>query len=501
MKNIKSLFVLVFLFTAFSCGKNFGDLNINPNDPASVPAEFLFTSASKTIADRTTGSDQAYFGALWSQYFSQNNYTEESRYRSRPEAVNFRWEDYYANALYDLAETRRLILANPDLDAATDQNKLACITILEAMQWQDITDIFGPIPYSEALKGSANRTPKYDSQQDIYNDLLRRLTDAVNQIDDSAPAFGGADPIYFGDAAAWKKFGNSLRLRLAVRMADVDEAKAKMETEAAFSGAFSSNADNAYFHFLTGQPNNNSLNQFRVERLDADFGMSNILIDKTLTPLNDPRLPAFADEKVNGGGYAGRPYGQSSGNAAGESPDKYSQPSGSAVVREGGSFNPHDVIAPDAPGRFMSYAEVCFILAEAKERGWSVPGTAAEWYEAGVAASLEEWGTSDPTNYLSQPEVAYATAAGDWKQKIGVQKWIALYLQGTQGWTEWRRLDFQKLEPPVDGAISDVGNNAAPSRLVFPANEQTQNSANYQAALGLLGGPDNLKTRVWWDLN
>ncbi len=151
----------------------------------------------------------------------------------------------------------------------------------------------------------------------------------------------------------------------------------------------------------------------------------------------------------------------------------------------------------------MCYAEVCFIAAEAKERGWNLPGTAAEWYEKGIRASLAEWGVVDVAiqdNYLNQTAVAYATADGDWKQKIGVQKWVALFLQGSQGWCEWRRLDFQKLELPVDGAFLDIGGKPSPARLPYPTNEQTQNGASYQTGVSLLGGPDKLSTRLWWDV-
>lgn len=503
MKNIKIKLAALALLLHFSCGKNFDDLNIDPNNPDQVPAEFLLTGAEKNLADQFAGGTHVYFCHLWGQYFAQNNYSEESRYLIRPNAINIFWTSFYADVLQDLAETRRLVQLRPGLDAAADKNKIAVATTLEVLRWQEMTDIFGPIPYSEALKGAANRSPKYDSQKDIYTDLLKKIKDAAAAMDAGAGSFGSADAIYFGDVARWKKFANSLRLRLAIRLADIEPATAKAEFEAAIAGAFTSNDDNAYFHYLTGQPNNHPLNQFRVERGDADWGISNILIDKTLKPLNDPRLAAFADEKVAGGGYSGRPYGQSSGNAAGEAPDLYSQPSGAAVVREGGNFRALDILAPDAVARLMSYAEVCFIAAEAKERGWSVAGTAAEWYEKGIAASMEEWHAANPGEinaYLAQPDVNYATAAGDWKQKIGVQKWVALFLQGSQGWIEWRRLDFQKLEAPVDGAIFDTGDQPAPVRLTYPVDEQAQNGSNYNAALGLLGGADKLTTRVWWDV-
>lgn len=504
MKKIKISALIVVLFLAGSCGKDFGDINTNPNNPSAVSPDFLFTEASRNIAQIYSGYAHIYFVDLWSQHFCQNNYTDESRFRIRPDATNNYWNWYYSGPLFDLHEVQRLLpsYAGVEPDAVL-KNKMAIADVLSVLMWQEVTDIFGPVPYSEALKGSDNRTPRYDSQKDIYTDLLQRLKTASDALDPSAGSFGNADPVYGGDAGHWKAFANALRLRIAMRMSDVEPALARAAAEAAWIAAFTSNADNAYFHFLASLPNNNPLNQARVEGGDAHFGLSRTFIDSTLLPLNDPRLPVFADEKVSGGGYAGRPYGQRSGVAASESPDLYSQPSGASAVQGRRGFRSLDVLKADAVGRFMSYAELCFILAEAKERGWSVPGTAAEWYEKGIRASLEEWGVTDSgvqDSYLSQAAVAYATAPGDWHQKIGVQKWIALFLTGSQGWCEYRRLDFDKLEPCANSPIFDVGDKPVPLRLPYPTNEQSQNGANYNAALNLLGGPDNLKTRLWWDV-
>jgi hypothetical protein len=492
-------YLLLTLFFLGACGKNFDDLNTDPNNPSTVPAEYLLTNAEKAFADQTSNGSLGTPG-LWAQYWALNNYTDNSRYAYGTGG----WNWHYAEILEDLREIQRLVSESPDAASARSQNQLAVAEILEVAAFHNLTDMFGPVPYSEALQGDRNRTPQYDSQQAIYQGLLRDLKAAVARIDEREASFGIGDIIYGGDILRWKRLGHSLILRIAMRMADVDPAAAQAEVEAAAAGAFQSNADNAAFRYRTGQPNNHPLNQFRVERVDADWGMSDILIDKTLLPLNDPRLPAFVDEKVLGGGYKGRPFGQNSGNAAAESPDLYSQPSGAAVIRAGASnFKSTDVLAPDALSKFMSYAEVCFIMAEAKERNWNVPGTAADWYHAGIAASLEEWGVTDQTvvdAYLAQPAVSYATADGDWKQKIGVQKWIALFTQGIQGWCEWRRLDFEKLELPVDGVLFDVGDKVAPVRLIYPVDEQTQNQAGYQQGVQLLGGPDRLSTRVWWDV-
>lgn len=505
MKKIRNLGLLLLLVAALSCGKNFGDLNIDPNNPNKVPAEYLLTQAEKNLGYQLTdGQNLLNGGLLFAQYWAQNNYTDESRYLIRPGAVNDSWSWWYATVLYDLREIEKLAPEDQILHPEIANNQVAVAKILEAFCFQHMTDTWGPLPYTEALLADKNRTPKYDTQKDIYFGIIRDLKSAIAQIDVSAEGFGSGDIVYGpGGMARWKQFAHALLLRVAMRMADVEPGMARDLVETYFAGAFASNDDNAVFRWLAGQPNNNPINQHWIDRGDADFGLSNILIDRTLKPLNDPRLPIWADERQGGGGYAGRPYGQNSGHAAGDDISHYSQPSGASAIRGERGFLPYDLVAPTAPTVLMHYAEQCFILAEARERGWTVPGTAESWYNAGITASMQQWGIDDQAvidAYLAQQDVAYGTAQGPWNQKIGVQKWLALFLQGLDGWTEWRHLDFDKLELPVDGVIQDVGSKPAPVRLTYPTNEQTQNAGGYQQGVLQLGGPDKLSTRLWWDV-
>lgn len=503
MKNLKYSLVALGLLISVSCGKDFGDINVDPNNPSSVPVEFLVTSAEKAFADDVWDEwMNGRFGLLVSEYWAQNNYTDESRWNFRTGVVNDYWGRYYSRTLRDLDEIIKLNNAGTAAGTPRAKNQNAVALILKVCVFHHMTDIWGPIPYSEALTGSEIRTPKYDSQKDVYTGLDRDLQNAIADIDEGEGSFGSADIIYGGDMTKWKKFANSMRLRIGMRMSDVESGTAKGIVESAAAGAFTSNDDNAAFTYLGGQPNNNPLNQDRIERGNADFCISEILIDKTLKPINDPRLAAFVDEKVNGGGYFGRPFGQTPGVAAGEPPEDYSQPSGALAVQNSSAFNTYDVLAATAPMKLMSYAEVCFILSEAKQRGWNVPGTVEDWYNAGITASMNEWGVTDGAAidaYIAQADVNFATAPGSWQQKIGVQKWVALYMQGVQGWAEWRRLDFVKLEAPVGGAAGDVGTNVAPLRLTYPTNEQTQNATGYQSGVSALGGADKMSTRLWWD--
>jgi len=152
------------------------------------------------------------------------------------------------------------------------------------------------------------------------------------------------------------------------------------------------------------------------------------------------------------------------------------------------------IAKPDFPGILLTYSEIQFYLAEAKERGYTLPQTAATYYTEGVKASFDFWGTSDVDAYLLSPAVAYATAPGTWKQKIGLQSWIANYTRGLEGYTTWRRLDYPIFNLPE----STTAYNQIPVRFTYPVNEQTLNTDKYKAAATAIGG-DLVTTKLFWD--
>jgi hypothetical protein len=190
--------------------------------------------------------------------------------------------------------------------------------------------------------------------------------------------------------------------------------------------------------------------------------------------LSDPRVPAYFTLDGSGGYSGGKPGASSN----------YSTFSKPAVA----------ITTPDFPGILLDYPEVEFLLAEAAARGFVVGGTAASHYNAAITASIIYWGgtQAQATTYLARPAVNYATATGNYKQKIGTQKWIALYNRGWDAWIEWRRLDYPVLTAPVD-AVSDI-----PVRFTYPVNEQNYNTKNYNAAVTSIGG-DEVATKLFWD--
>lgn len=488
MKNIlrsSSLFALALVLALGSCQKAFDEMNIDPNNPSEVNPEWILTAAQRNMMEYTWDEwANGRFGMVYAQYWAQNQYTSESRYQLREGVNNNYWGYYYVDCLANLQEIIDVAEAKTE-DEDFKNNQIAVARILKVWMFQMVTDIYGNVPYFNALKGQEATNPEYDGQDAIYTDLLKELTEASNQINVDKGGYSTGDIVYGGEMGNWKKFANSLKLRVAMRMADVSPAAAQTAIEEAVNaGVFTSNADDALFRYTTASPNNNPINENRKTR--EDFAVSNTLVDY-LDSLKDPRLAQFAAPALSSNTYVGMTYGLSEANATAISMGAVSQPSAK-------------VLAADHPAVFMTYAEVCFLLAEAAERGYAVGGTTIGHYDNGITASMNYWGVTDVTainDYIAQTAVNYSLVSGSWREKIGRQKWIAMYMQGIQGWTEWRRLDFGLLQLPADGVMAGTG---IPVRRTYPTDEQTLNADSYSAAVAAQGA-DELSTKVWWDAN
>jgi hypothetical protein len=476
MKN--SLIIITLSVLVFSCKKDLTELNRDTKRPSEVPAPTLFSNAQKNLADAVTSSNvNLNIFRLISQYWTQTTYTDESRYdlSTRNIPQNF-WNTLYRDVLRDLQEARVSTEAQQgsDLDTAQQTNQLAMINIMEVYTWSVLVNTFGDVPYNEALDYERVQ-PAYDDAQEIYNDLLGRLDTAIGSLDADEAGFGSSDLLYQGNVSQWIKFGNSLRLKLGMMLADVDQAMAKEHVEEAAAGSlFESNGDNATFQYLESPPNTNPIWVDLVQSGRKDFVAANTIVD-VMNDIEDPRREFYFTES-NTDDFKGGTYGTSNNYAT------FSKPSTM-------------ITSPDFEGILMDYSEVEFLLAEAVERGFNVEGSAEEHYENAIEASILYWGGTQEQaeTYLAQPEVAYGSATGDWKQKIGTQKWLALYNRGFDAWTEWRRLDFPDLQPPAGL------NEPIPVRFTYPVLEQNLNRTNYEAAAAAIGG-DVVSTKLFWDL-
>ena len=482
---MRKIFLILFLTgILISCNDRLEDLNKPTKTAVNVPAETLFANGLNEMFYEMNNSEVNYnVFRLYAQYWAQTTYPDESQYNmvGRRNPDNF-WRKGYRDALQDLAEARRVTEETWEdlgLTEAERDNRYAIIDICMVYTYAVLVDAFGAIPYSEALNQDILQ-PKYDDGAAVYNDLITKLNAAINLMDGAEAGFTSTqDPVYEGDAAKWKKFGNSLKLKMAITIADVDATKAgTMVTEAIASGLFTSNDDNASITYLNSFPNTNPVWEDLVQSGRADYVVANTIIDK-LNALADPRIAVFAEPLADGVTYEGGIYGTN---------NTYLQKS-----HIGDLF--HD---PELEGLALDYSEVEFLLAEAIERGFTVAGTSAEHYDAAITASMEYWGidAADIATYLANPDVAYATAAGTWKQKIGTQQWIAFFNRGFEGWSTWRRLDFTGFNVPPLLTYEDI-----PNRFIFPIEEATLNGNNLDAAIQMIGGSDDVQTKVFWDKN
>jgi hypothetical protein len=488
MKN--KLLILISIVSMFaSCTDDITGLNTDTKKPTTTKPEFLFTNAEHAMMDQVTSTSVNYnVFRLYAQQWTEVQYPEESQYdltgRKIPDA---HWAVYYRDVLRDFKESKDLLLVQKITFVGTANkakeldNKIAIIDILSAYTYGILVDTFGDIPYTESLDIINFPQPKYDDAQTIYKDLIAKLTTASNALDLTNGSFGDADIVYGGDTSKWAKFANSLRLRMAINMDDVDHSYANTSALAAIAdGVITQSLDNAYFAYTTTQPNANPLYVDLVASGRDDFVPANTFIDK-LNLLVDPRRPQyFTEYPVGSGNYKGGVYG---------------------VLNTYADFShiTPTVKEPTYPGVLFTYSEVEFLMAEAIERGIAVGGTNESHYNAAITASMEDWKvtTADITTYLARTDVAYSTATGTWKQKIGEQSWIALYNRGFEAWTYYRRLDYPILStPPVtNGDITEV-----PKRYTYPGIEETLNKTNLDAASTKLGGNTRIK-HVFWDKN
>ncbi|MCY1636022.1 SusD/RagB family nutrient-binding outer membrane lipoprotein [Marinifilum sp. D737] len=457
------------------------DDNIDPKKATKVPEGTLLTNAQIQFVNQYDNMSVNYnISRLLAQYWMETTYTDESRYNFQDRGISDGfWLEIYRDVLQDLHEAKRIIKDAGFTGALAEKanNQKAIIEIMEVASYALLAETFGNIPYTEALKGLENTTPKYDDAATVYADLFKRLDAALKSFKAGAGSFGAEDIFFGGDIDKWKTYGNALKVRMGMRMADVPSFNSKSVVEAAVTaGIYNAGGEGAIFKYLGTDPYVNTIYRGFVIDNRSDYVPSNTLID-IMNKLDDPRRALWFSQKD--GAYVGLTYGKTDGGTY----DNFSH--FSAMF-----------FKADLPVILADYVEMEFFLAEAVERGYAVGGTAEQHYNNAITANILYYGgtAADAATYLAKPEVAYATAVGDWKQKIGTQKWIAMYNRGVEGWTEWRRLDFPVLNVPEEMKYKDI-----PKRYPYPFDENDMNP-NYAAAAKAIGG-DLATTSLWWDVN
>jgi hypothetical protein len=474
MKTLYKILAPVLLLTA-SCTKNIEQYNAETKRPAAVPAGTLFNNAVKVLSDgMATASVNANVFRHVVKHWGQATNQEEAQYDFLTRAINTAWwTRMYRDVINDLRDAKRLVTADATLTDGVKANQLAMLDIIEVYAWGVLVNTFGNVPYTDALDNN-KLFPVYDDAKTVYDDILKKLATDIGNLNTASAGFVATeDFLYSGNVGQWIKFANTLYMRLAIVIADVDNATAKAAIEAASPNAISAAADNTVFKYLASPPNNNPLYDQLVTSGRSDFIAAKDLMD-VLNNMSDPRKPQYFGVN-NVGQYVGAVVGQVVSFAT--------------ISKPGAKF-----YAPDFPNILADYVETEFLRAEAIERGYTVTGTAEGHYNNAIRASIIAWGgtNAEADTYLARTDVAYTTATGDWRQKIGFQKWIALYNRPYDGWVELRRLDYPQMPLPV-GARTGF-----PNRLAYPGNEQQLNGTNYTKAASDIGG-DKFETKLWWD--
>ena len=536
MKNIKQLIITLTIISVLvtSCSKSsLEKLNIDPQAQGDINLNFLFSAVQLGLTSGgTLGENRDLdwrvnigFGAYAIQQlaFLNEGIAPGDKYFEYTEGDGRPFSYFYTDGLRKMSD----ILYQVDSGFAVGQNynNLKQATrIMKAFSFQRLTDLYGSIPYFEALQPrSGIFAPKYDKQKDIYLALLVELDEATASITAAAPdGLAEADLFYAGDVNKWKRFGYSLMLRIAMRISNVDPATANTYVaKAAAGGVFQSNDDNVYVNMAIGP--NAYLNQNGMSRtfIPGDGGQSSNLSrtlinflkggDTAVTTDDDPRLMIISggiaqwpDEKswipsnVTPLGQKGMPNGYDermlrlyeglSTTAPFDKYDYYSR------------MNPK-LLDRDDPYMLMNYGEVEFNLAEAAQRGIGglAPADAKAHYEAGVRASMQMYTIYDASFTVSDAQVnAYLATHqyGVFKpalEMIGEQIWANHFMNWYEAWSDYRRSGYPLLIPT--NYVGNVTGGVIPTRIRYPSSELLNNEANYQSGSTK---PDNYTTKVWW---
>ncbi|HLU88543.1 MAG TPA: SusD/RagB family nutrient-binding outer membrane lipoprotein [Cyclobacteriaceae bacterium] len=443
----------------------------------------------------------ALFAGVYSQHFASTQPAHMShRYLIVQDWVSSQWRNTYVSAmpaLYTIIEQTR--------DKEPTLNAIA--RIWKVFVLHRTTDYWGPIPYSQI--GAESTVIEYDAQKDIYYDFFKELDEAATLLKDNLdkPSFADKDLIYNGDNAKWLKFANTLRLRLALRISNVEPGKAKEEAEKAVAGGvFTELSDNAFMEVSPTIPNG-----FNLQSGWNESRMSSTM-ESLLKGYNDPRMEKFFRPAVTDGQFRGVRNGMSQAQQN---------------IPENSFENSSDVslkLAPinmnTTPQTCMYTAEAYFLRAEGAVNGWDMGGTAKELYEKGIEMSMLTWEVTDPSviaNYingtslpmapggyfntpaLTDIPVKFADDESKQREQIGTQKWLALFPESHEAWAEIRRSGYPKMYPLINSDNPDVPKEKMIRRITFLDIEKNSNGPAVSAAEALLGGPDKASTPLWWD--
>lgn len=510
MKKVSN-HILVLIVTLFSlgCDQDFDEINTNKVDPTTLSPLFLLNQGILDMRYRegtATLQDLSYnFGIVqqiitpFGSSLAGANYNQLNLSNSQ-----IIWQNTYRNALKNIVDA-----VEKSRDIPEEANLHHAARIWKAYAFMTLTDNYGDIPYFQGGRGFIDQVvdPAYDTQEAVYNDILKELEEASVALNPSAPT-STSEILYGGDATKWKKFGYSLMLRAAMRLSKADPAKAQSYvTKAIAGGLIDSNAENAILRNTSVF--NNHIGVHLGAREKANYYLTAPFVNH-LKDNNDPRLVSIAIRHVG----ATNGTTQTVNRITRDPSQQVGMPMGhddvsiNSVLAENGVVslwdfsqpNIYTVLKIDAPQFFLTYAQTQLLLAEAAVRGWA-QGNPSDYYTRAIRANMEQMATYDsdaaiPDAEINQYIAAHPLQSGRELEQINTEYWIASFLDGTELFANFRRSGYPLLEKnPYTG--SEITGDFIRS-MPYPDSERVVNNANLQEALARQG-PNNLDRRVWWD--
>lgn len=546
MKNnkfIKLLFpILALLIMVQSCSK-FEDLNTDPttsttSDPKSLISKVLihYSGDRETVWRSTAGFHMAFVQMISDGWAISNG----QKYNALAGYPEYMWK-----SMYSYINDLQLAIDQ----ASTDEemiNYVAVARILKVLYFSQLTDTYGDIPYFEAVRGYDDGImwPKYDKQEDIYNDFFKELEEAVAQLDATKEL--GSDMLYHGDVAKWKKFANSLHLRLAMRLVNVDDAKARTEAQKALTdGVLQSSGDNAVIYHGNYDISSSGATEIRgnafsqIQHFNDEIVLGCATYTDYLRDNQDPRLEmmfgiygAYVENATNNVAFKAvtstsvevtQEWKASQGSLIGWPAGKFIW---DPTEDEGITWSPvflkkngkdvqinkyfkglqirKELNRLDLPFIYMSYAEVELMQAEATER-WGIAGDAKAHVDNAIYASIDDLSTvlganaapvGEINNYVNNITALWATE--DHIELINMQHYVNFFFNGIEAFANWRRSGYPQLVPTNDPAYTDQAlNGKIPRRIPYPDSEMQYNRANLEAHLD--NGVNFWGAPVWWD--
>lgn len=508
--------VLCVAMVATSCSDDdLLDLNVDQNSVTDMDMAFLFSLSTLRIGGEyeNTRANMLYAATMIQHTASVAGYFSGDKYFYNAGYSGAYMERHFTGVIGPLTHVINMTAEDPE-----QVNVNAAATVMKVFDLHRMTDMYGDIPYTEAgqgLEGEEFWFPTYQSQQEVYSLMISDLRAARDKFSESARNLGNQDYLYFGDLNKWRKFANSMLMRIAMRMSKVDPSTAQQVFTEANANAFDSNDDVAFIHYTDGPigVNRNGLNDgyWNTYKYSRDCKISETFIN-WMKDNNDPRMMILS-------GGIGNPDDPSTWNTDPDAqmgmPNGYTgntildilEPDQAAAFQENGNqiFSMLNLKYLDwaDPYYLISYAEVEFMRAEAAVMGW-IGSDASTHFANGVTAAVQSWELFDPSFSRDAGTIqAYIDGRGfdsasdaDKMKLIGEEYWAATYLNDLESWANWRRTGYPELTPTQDPNAFE--GNFIPRRLRYWESEIGSNPDNYASAIARMGG-DSFATKVWWD--